>query len=243
MRILQLVKVDAITLSRVTDLPGPQVYRTLKELQKKGIIEKEVAVPYKFIAVPIDEAVKIFMSNQISQFKEMETKTKELLIKFQKYNEIELNEGGEEEPKFIVINGKERILQRIKRQHANVQRSAEIISTLPRWLQICQHCFDEYVKALDRNVKYRIIVEETNFDNFIPENIQSLMERPNFSLRVYPSHMACNLGLFDNKEVTFNYYPSKSMKESPIIWTNHPSFALLAQTHFDTFWKSSKEFS
>ena len=233
----------ARTLSRAASLPRPQIYRTLNELQKKGVIESEIAVPYKFRGISIDEALQILMTTRLNRYKEAKAKTKELLQKFQKFNEIEHKGLNEQEFKLVVIEGRERILQIMKRQHAKVQRSVDIISTMPRWLQIYQHCFEDYVKALDRNVKYRLILEENDLDNSMPENVEKLLEKRNFALRFCASRLVSNLGVFDGSEVIFNYYPSKSLKESPIIWTNHPSLIMMAQDHFNTIWKSSKEHS
>jgi hypothetical protein len=46
----------------------------------------------------------------------------------------------------------------------------------------------------------------------------------------------------DQKEATLNFFPSKSLGESSIMWTNHPSFISMCQDHFDKVWHSSREY-
>ena len=142
----------------------------------------------------------------------------------------------EHEYKFTTLEGKERIIQIIKLQHKKVQRSVEILSTLQRWLQIVNYCLEDYEKALERKVKYRIIIEKPEYEIILPENVQALLAKPNFELKFTLSALPTNLGIFDNEEATINFFPSKSLVESPIILTNHPSFLSMCQDHFEKIW-------
>ena len=240
LKILELEEADARTLAKKTSIPRAMVYRVLDELQRKGLVEKEIGVPHKFRGVPIEFGLQTLMAEHLKQHEILQAKTKKLLRKLQINHKKE--QAKPEENKFLIIEGRERILETIRRQHANVQRSVYIMTILPRWLQIIQHCRECYEKALDRNVEYRVIIEKTNFEIAFPEKIECLLKKNSFAIRFYPGILGNNLAIFDQNEVTFNYFPSQSLKESPIIWTNHPSFVLMAQDHFDKVWKSSEEF-
>jgi hypothetical protein len=54
------------------------------------------------------------------------------------------------------------------------------------------------------------------------------------------SSISVNAAIFDGKEASFCFYPSKPLTESPIIWTNHPSFLAMFQSHFENIWKSAQ---
>jgi sugar-specific transcriptional regulator TrmB len=238
-KILELEETNAGTLAKKTNIPREAVYRTLAGLQKKGLVEKIIAIPYKYRGVPIEDGLQILMANHFQQFKEMEAKTKKLLRRMQGRQEVQ---SYQQEARFVIIEGKIRILQNMKHSHDNVQRSADIVSTLPRWLQIVQECFESYVKALDRKVKYRVILEKTKGEIVLPKNVAGLLEKPNFELRLNPTLLKVNLAIFDENEATFNCFASASLKDSPIIWTNNNGFICICQGYFDSIWNSAERF-
>jgi sugar-specific transcriptional regulator TrmB len=237
--LLRAGKTDAKTLQKLTKAPRPVVYRTLNELQEKGLVETEIATPHSFRATPIHLAMKIIVKQKMKDYRETENKTEEFLRKFQPPKE---ETAREEEYRFTILDGKERIIQKMKQQHDSTHFSIDILSTLPRWLQIIEECFENYKKALSRGVKYRVIVEKADSEVSLSKNVQALLANPNFKLKVTSDSRQTNSAIFDRKEATFNYYPSKSLGESPLILTNHPSFMAMCQDHFETIWKLARKY-
>jgi len=237
--LLRRGRTDAGTLQKLTKVPRPAVYRTLNELQEKGFVDKEIALPYSFKATPIHLALQIIVKEKMEDYKKIVDQTKEFLRKFQQPEEETSHIG---EYKFIILNGKERIIQRMKEQHDKALSSVDIISTLPRWLQIVEECFDNYKKALKRGVKYRVIVETPEFEPNLSEKVQALLKNSNFKLKFIRKSRKTNSAIFDKEEATFNFFPSRIIAESPLIWTNHPSFIAMCQDHFATTWKAARKF-
>lgn len=237
--LLKLGKIDGKTLSKNANTPRTVVYRTLDELQKMGLVEKEVIVPYKFKATPLKQGLQILMAQKLQQYEESRAKTEKLLLKNPDYSEEPFQE---DEYKFNIIQGKERIIQKIHSHHNNVQQTVCIISTSSRWLQIIHYCLESHINALKRGVKYRVVVEKTQQKIEFSADVQSLLAEPNFELKLTPSSPPTNMAIFDNKEAAFNVYPSKLIAESPIIWTNNPGFLAMCQDHFKRLWKASRKY-
>jgi sugar-specific transcriptional regulator TrmB len=236
--LLKLEEADARTLSKEANVPRPEVYRILNELQEKGLVEKEITTPYRFKAASIECGMQILMNRKVQQCKELQEKMREFLRK----NRSWPNETSQkQEYKLVMIEGKERLLQVIKGEHANVQQSVEILSTMNRWLQIIASCFEDYENALARKVKYRVVIEKPKGEIDFPENVKALLAEPSFELRLNRAPLKTNAGIFDQKEATINFFPSKPLAEAPIIWTNHPSFISMCQDHFENIWKVSTE--
>lgn len=237
--LLKLGESDARTLYRKADLPQPEVYRALDELGRKGLVEKEVAAPSKFIATPIEFGLQILMNQKLQQCMELKKKMKGFLRK----NQISpLTTSRIQRHKLIVIEGKERLMQTIRQEHDNVRRSVDIISTLQRWLQILDSCLASYLKALERKVKYRVVIEKPLSKITFPEKIQTLLSKPDFELRLSEVPLTNNAAIFDDNEVTINFFEGKPLSESPIIWTNHPGLIHMCRDHFGNIWESSKEY-
>jgi sugar-specific transcriptional regulator TrmB len=232
--------VSARALAKMANSPSPLVYRTLDELQKIGLVEKEINTPCRFVATPPDFGLQILLYHKFEHYKEIQDETKLFLREIEK---TQLQPPPKQDYRFKMVESKERILQIIKSQHRNVQRCIDITSFFKRWLDILDGCIDDYEKALQRNVKYRIVIEMPKRKMGFPESLQFLIKYPNFQLKLSHKPMSNNLAIFDSKEATFNYFPSKPLKESPIIWTNNPSFISMAQDHFDKVWKSARKYT
>jgi hypothetical protein len=130
----------------------------------------------------------------------------------------------------------------MKNEHDNVQRTVDIITTLQRWLQILDFCFQDYLEALDRKVKYRVVIAKSAGKITFPESIQALLEQPGFELRLSEEALKINAAVFDENEATINFFEGKTLMESPIIWTNHPGFIQMCKEHFDRVWNSAQEY-
>ena len=238
MTLLRFEEADGKTLSKKANVPRPEVYRALGELEKKGLVEKVISTPYRFKATPLDFGMQILITQRARHFKEIQEKAKQLLRKHQTSKpDTLLNQKS----KFTMIEGRLRLIQVIKLQHNNAQLSVDILTTLARWMQILHFCFENYEKAIARGVKYRVVLEAVNKEIMSYENIRALLEKQNFNLRLSRSPLKTNAAIFDQNELTINFYPAAPLGDSPLIWTNHPSFISMCQDHFEAAWKTARK--
>jgi sugar-specific transcriptional regulator TrmB len=237
--LLRLGKAGGKIISKQTGISRPVVYRTLNELQKMGLVEREITSPYKFMATPLKQGLQIIMTQKLQQYEENREKIQRFLLKKRNYPEVNLDR---EECSFKIIEGKEKILQIMKLQHHKAKRNVIIICTLGRWLQIIDYCFEDYEEALQRKVKYQIVVGKPENKAVFPEQIQFLLEKPNFELKTVGGALQNSFGIFDDEEATFNFFPSESLKESSIIWTNHSGFISMAHDQFEKVWKKARKY-
>jgi sugar-specific transcriptional regulator TrmB len=136
--LLKVGRLNASNVSKHSKVPRQEVYRVLNELQKMGLVEKIVAAPCEFEAIPVNYGLQILISRKFEQFKELQKITKDFL----RENQLcRLEKMKKQEHKIILIEGKQRLMQIFRRQHDNVQQKVDILSTLQRWLQILDSCF------------------------------------------------------------------------------------------------------
>jgi len=236
--LLKVGETNGRTLSEIADIPRPEVYRILGELEKKGLVEKEITTPYKFKPTPLNVGLQILMNQQIEQIIEIQERTKSFLQDLQNIRKETLQK---QEYKLTKIRGRQRLIHLIKLQHDSAQRSVKILSTLQRWLQILYFCFENYKRALARGVKYRAVIEAPESEIVSHEEIKALMNETNFELRLSRGPLRTNAAIFDQNELTINFFPAASLGDSPLIWTNHPSFISMCQDHFEAIWKTARK--
>jgi sugar-specific transcriptional regulator TrmB len=233
---LALLKLDtakARTIYNNTEVPRPEVYRSLDELQKLGLVEKEINTPFMFHTPPLELCIQILMTKREQEHKEFQTRAKEFLQKIQKTKQPRPSRS---EYNLFMIEGITRIEQLIRSQHQATRKEIDILTTSARWQRILHFCLGDYVEALERGVHYRVFVEDNNNQVGSSEEVNKLMSNSNFNLKVGKLPLKTNLAIFDQAKATINFFPSESLKESPLIVTNHPSFIEMCKDHFHRIW-------
>jgi sugar-specific transcriptional regulator TrmB len=238
---LTLLRIGKAQGRKLADQAGVSrsiVHRELDELQKRGIVEKEITQPYTFRAVPIDEGLKILLKQKFDEDNEIRDETEILLQKTKKQAKLS---SRDEEYRLVLIGRKERIIQRIKQQHDTAKVSVDILTTLQRFLQVLNDCLPNVEQSLSRGVHFRVALDNNDREIMACKNIETLISKPNFCLRLSSCSLAATAGVFDRKEALFCYYPAKPLAESPVIWTNHSSFLAMCECYFEEIWRSAKE--
>lgn len=87
-----------------------QVYRTLKSLQKKGLVEATLEYPARYIAVPFEKLINSFIKSKREEVEHIEKTKKDLLSDWEKISQIELDYSLE---KFSVIEGYKKIFNKV----------------------------------------------------------------------------------------------------------------------------------
>jgi hypothetical protein len=93
--------------------------------------------------------------------------------------------------------------------------------------------------ALARGVRYRTILDSYSDVNLIRQ-MSALLDDENFEVRSVKMPLKINVAIFDSKEASLNFYPSKSISDSPMLWTNHPSLLVSFQAQFENEWTSAE---
>jgi sugar-specific transcriptional regulator TrmB len=231
--LLKFGKSDAKTLATLSNVHRTEVYRALEELQKKGLVDKEIDLPIRFVAVP----PALGLLNSINKKREEIENTAQKTVDFIKqFGSTPESTDNSQEYSIRVIDGRKRIAQKIKEQHSKVQHTVDIITILPRWLQILDECLENYQKALERGVQYRLIIGLLNDKSDLPKSLDHLVGKPNFKIKPVAATTNINSAVFDQKEATLNYFPCKNLGASPLIVTNHPSLIELTQGYFESIW-------
>jgi sugar-specific transcriptional regulator TrmB len=233
--LLKFGKSDAKTLANHSNVPRTEVYRALEELQKKGLVDKEIGLPVRFVAVPPALGLLNSVIQKREEIEKIAEKTVDFIKQFEYAQECSDNL---KEYNITVIDGRKRILQKIKEKHDKSKITVDIITVLPRWLQILDECLENYKNAVERGVEYRLIVGLLDDVGDLPKSLDRLIGKPNFKIKPYADLQQINSAVFDREEATFTYHPCKNLGESPLIVTDHPIFIELARGYFESIWVS-----
>jgi sugar-specific transcriptional regulator TrmB len=234
--LLNIGKTDVKTLSKQANVPRQAAYRTLGELQEKGIVEKIISLPQKYAAIPLQDGLKIMISLKANEYAQVIEKAKEFLLKFEAQKQDQISEN---QFNISIIEGKDTIINKVRALTDGLENNVCVCQTLQRWMQVNLEIVDNVKKALSRGVKYRVVLEKPDEGLSIPKELKQILSHPNYEVQIMPIPLKINAAIYDNKNACFSFYPAKALPDSPVIVTNHPSLLVGFEDHFENLWRES----
>jgi hypothetical protein len=110
----------------------------------------------------------MLIDQRFEECKKIKKETEKFIQKTKSSQDASL---GDQEYKLLMIDRKERIIQRMKQQHNGAKLCVDVLSTPQRWLQILHDCVQNYEDNLSRGVKYRVVLDSCNLDLDRQKNI------------------------------------------------------------------------
>jgi sugar-specific transcriptional regulator TrmB len=235
--LLRIGKVDVKTLAKNANVPRQEIYRTLGELQEKGLCIKTLSQPLGYEAISIKDGLRIMLDLKADEYARISEKAEKLLTI---YNSEETAHSIDQEYKISIVEGRDTIIRMCRNAHSEVRDNVCCCTTMKRWVQIGQEVYQNILYALNKGAKYRTLLEKDNGQINVPEESKILLRQPNFKVRTINGSLKSNAVIFDTNWASLSFYPSKSISESPMMWTNHPSIICGLQAYFEKEWKSAK---
>ncbi len=232
-------------ISKTTGIHRENLYQVIRSLEGAGLIGKELGPVAKYKAISLDEALSMLIKRKQKQMVELKANAKEILERFKKEKDGQgaaINDPQtEENSKFLIINGKEAILRRIRETLRKTQTSVDIVTTPIRFSYAILDFANDYNKALKRGTKIRIATEKHVAEKTALQTVQNLKRNQLFELKYFPEPTHAIISLFDKKEAFVSLSATAHLNGTSGIWSNNSSFIALAQNYFETKWNNTQE--
>jgi sugar-specific transcriptional regulator TrmB len=147
-------------ITRQLKMNKGQVYRLLQNLQKKGFVEATLEHPTRFIPVPFEKVIDLFIKSKREEISLIEKTKKDLINEWAMIQQIKLDSTKE---KFSVIEGEKTVYNKISQMVKETKNKLRVISNVSGLLKAEQFgIFDNIVAhPLKLNIKFRYITEIT----------------------------------------------------------------------------------
>jgi sugar-specific transcriptional regulator TrmB len=223
------------SLSKYSKVARQETYRIVDELQESGLVEKVIAKPSEFKAVPMKNCVSILIEHQKSEISKHEKEASELL---QKLKEITAEAPlQEEKSEFILVPEKEAVFVRTTKALENSQRSMNSIISRKKFLYLMFNAEKFGLqKAMKRGVKLRFITEKPEDENPVLDIVKTLEKNYPFRVKYLLDPPSAHIGLFDEKELFINTSTIAGLTETPLLWSKNRSLAAMARDYFEIMW-------
>jgi len=225
---------DVKTISKVSNVARQDVHRIMPELQKWGLVEKIIATPTRYKAIPLKSGLSTLLQQKVEENTELQEKTKVLISNFEE------NFGSgtaiqEKELQFIITSERTLFHKRISDATDAAQTSKDAILTLEGCRAILFHHYNHLKKALNRGVKIRMITEKTEDIQSIQKSTRDLTKNPLFQVKYTCAPPPVCMMIFDSKDVHLRMEKGAV----PSFWSNNLNIVNLSMRYFDELWNKT----
>jgi sugar-specific transcriptional regulator TrmB len=235
LNLIQIGKETVKNIAQNARMDRANVYRTVKELQKKGLVRKIIDIPSKWEAISANDGLTMLLKRQENSFLKLKKEITFLIddMKTQETKAIEESEGS-----FVLIPPREGTKHFLAKKIGSTQTSFSFLVNFQIFKNVINDLLQELTKALKRGVEVRIVL--WNKEPGIDLKLNSAFDnKSNFKVRYITDIPPITSSIFDNKETFISTSLSGDPVESPGLWSNTSSFVQLIQNNFDLYWKTA----
>ena len=229
---------NVIALSRSSNTARQDVYRILEELHKLGLIEKIVATPTLFKAIPIKEGTSILIERQRMKTLALEKETNRL---FHTLSQLPYKMPAESQ-KFVLIPKGEVLVRRIEETIKATQKTIRAITPWNEFVQWISSLQESWMQALQRNVAVQWITEKPQTVKPKASPVDAVFSHPNFKVRTLFKSIEKRLGIYDSKQALIATNKNAKAGESPALWTNNAAIVYVLKDYFEMKWEAATRF-
>jgi sugar-specific transcriptional regulator TrmB len=227
----------AKTIAKNSRVARPDVYRIMPTLEKLGLVERIISAPYKFNAISRQDGISVLMKRRMEETSKLQAATREML-KVVKNNNTRMA-LEENEPQLILVP--ERVaIQRKKKALENAQRRFDVVTSWRRFLRPFIITYNkETVKALQRGVEIRVIVDKPDEEESVSDTIKHLEKHPAFKIRYTLEPPTALMSIIDKKEACVCTCAKTAQTKGAFLWTTNPCLLSILQNYFEILWIAS----
>jgi len=232
---LTLTQNGTLKVQKISDLSKVSrgdVYRNLSKLQDHGLIKKQISRPALFTAIPIKDAIECLLKRQKIKHKKIQQEATKILDKYNQKNATPDETSG-----FVFVPSKETLIRQLNKAIVNTKNSIEVSTTCKRLTAAGHSLADNLLKAWDRGVKGRVIIDYN--EGNVCESIKDFWTPPRANIRYLPQIPRTVMAMLDRKEIFIFIRPKERLYESPALWSNVPSIVAMAEDYFDILWTTA----
>ncbi len=240
--LLKLETATAKTISNNSKVARQEVYRLLVELENKSLVERIIAVPTEFKAVPIENGLSFLIGERKKELSEIQKEANKLSPKIKSYLKPKENKAGALQrggSEFVLIPESKALLLRMEKAVDVTQNSIEVIYPKEAFLQVLFNLSDKFKEALGRGVKIRCLINEPLDSNTWSATVQSIAENPLFEIRILSETPKENFWIYDEKEVLVATCSVRDYKQFPVLWTTSTPLIGISENYFNAMWQKA----
>jgi sugar-specific transcriptional regulator TrmB len=225
----------ARVVSRRFDVNRMRAYRTLKSLEEKGLVERIIGRPMRFVANPLQESLNKYIDGFREKLTELETREKEIIDDWTRISDVTSEQT--EESRFRIFEGRQQIyellIQMCERAHGEIC----IVTTKRDLHRLALMGIDERLRGVsNQGIRVRILTQVEGPDFAEMDYFSDFAE-----IRHIPLPAPVRFVTIDMRETLTTTSMEDTMslttQDDAGLWTNAPSYTSAMKVFFDALWR------
>lgn len=225
----------ARVVSRRFDINRMRAYRTLKSLEDKGLVERIIGRPMRFVANPLQESLSKYIDGFRERLTELETHEEEIIEDWTRISDAPSEQA--EEPRFRIFEGRQQIYELLIQMFERASGEICIVTTKRDLHRLALMGIDDRLRTVSNGgIRVRVLtpVEGPDFDEM--EYFSDFAE-----IRHVPLSAPVRFVTIDERETLTTTSMEDTMSltthDDAGLWTNAPSYNSAMKIFFDALWR------
>jgi sugar-specific transcriptional regulator TrmB len=224
----------ARVVARRFNINRMKAYRILKDLEDRGLIQRIVGRPVRFVAASPEDVLRRSIEETRQTLSGLEGDEKLVLEELARIRGQE--QDVVEEPRFRIYQGRQQVYDFLGQMGDRVEMEMNLVTTSLDLLRLSLWGMDDRLIELSRGgrrVRLLVPVDESNIGE-----VEKLAGH--FEVRHISMETPMRFALVDDKEILTSVAMDDSMSmttdDDTALWTNAPSFISAIKIFYDSLW-------
>ncbi len=227
----------ASDVARAVQINRTETYRTIRNLQRRGLVEATLERPVRFQSVPFDKCLQTLVEERRTKLKILEKRGENLRRQFEN---VRVEPASQDIERFQVVEGRIRIEQRLQSMFAQAKRSALTVFSASEVIrEDTSGLFDLLSQGVKNGLRARVITAVTQTNLEIVEKLRERIEIRHLDLKAKPIP---RVSIVDDDEALFEITTADETHrtgEEVALWINSRAFVRNLQAYFEEMWTSA----
>ena len=226
----------ASEVARAVQINRTETYRTIRNLQRRGLVEATLERPVRFQSMPFDRCLRILIDERKAKLRILEQRGEALRRQFA---DVRVEPVSQEVERFQVVQGRIRIEQRLHGMYGQAQKSVMTVLSPSEVIRAdTSDLFDMLGEAAKNGIRIRVITSINQSNLEIVEKLRESIEIRHLDLKAKPIP---RVSIIDDNEALFEITTadeSSRSEDEVALWINSRAFVRNLQAYFEEMWNS-----
>jgi sugar-specific transcriptional regulator TrmB len=226
----------ASEVARAVQINRTETYRTIRNLQRRGLVEATLERPVRFQSVAFDRCLQILVDERKAKLRILEQRGENLRRQFEN---VRVEPVAQELDRFQVVEGRIRIEQRLQSMYTQARKSVLTVLSPSEVVRAeTSGLLDMLAQGVKTGLRVRIISTITQSNLEIIAKMRESIEVRHLDLKAKPIP---RVSIIDDNEALFEITTADETHqggEEVALWINSRAFVRNLQAYFDEMWSS-----
>jgi len=226
----------ASEVARAVQINRTETYRTIRNIQRRGLVEATLERPVRFQSVPFDRCLQILIDERKAKLRILEQRGENLRHQFE---EMRVEPVAQEVERFQVVEGRIRIEQRLLGMYAEARKSVVTVLSPSQVVRAdTSGLFDMLSQAVGAGLRVKVITAINQSNLEVVEKLRETIEIRHLDLK---AKLIPRVSIIDDNEAIFEITTTDEIPrsgEEVALWISSRAFVRNLQAYFAEMWNS-----